>query len=1836
MIYDRPLTVVERGQIETYLMAKYGAASPAGFTTGTVNVDVNRLGLAVASRNVTMASSHPGASPEERTKVAATNASGRATAAMPVGSILATVVDNGTTYEATGSLLQGQTITLAMNLPALPTTLSGRILATDGATPLLGATVAVGAKQSTTDANGDYRIDAPATGTQTITVTFQGNGNQLSRLIAAAVENTFNHTHTLAPIHIVQVVEAGTGAPIDGVAIRTCAFTNSTQCAALQSSDAQGFVRFVGQPTGLGADAGWHQIEATTPDGARASTSAYFTPIGPGSATLTFEPLGRLHGTVSLPGGAPAPGVAVTATAADSGVEIATTATADDGSYAFSRLGGHVVMIRASIEGGLIDASRFATVPVGGDLQIDLTLPVSVLDVTLLRVGGEPRSGQEVQFTVRGPRTVTRTTDAEGRVVVSLPAGVVRAVASTDPEAAGDIKLSLGESGQMTIQQGSHAPAQTIGAFGMCAGNRLVASDSCASSSLNPAQTFFHEWFGAEGAVNLFRTESNAFGTFKTGLPTFSVSLVYLRQQVFVPTSGSFARTTTWFTNVSDQPVTIEATASASAGICCSAEEGEGYFIQEGSYGVAYGSGGRLQNDEGNYRIDYTLEIPPHSTRAIVVFTTGAPSLLPSLLAGTASGAIDDLSNSERVSVANLTLPLLITTTIEGSARSADGDALSGATVSLVRDGRLLLQTITDENGHFSLGGSLPLGSYSLVILSGNGVAIQEVTVSQDGTINLGVVHPLTPEDMGSVRVAIEDGAGAPVDNLPVSAEALILPGLVPLSQASTDATGVATFEELIPGLHRLDTPLGAAYARVASGQVREVRLTRGPGPASVSGRVLLEGAPVVAAVVVGLQWDEATQRDVVVARGTTDAQGRYSLVGLREGEDVTVYAWEPLLYRLAIYGFHVQPGAPVTFVEDVILATDDSVGSLRIRGILDPGGAPASSYQARVEIGPFSAGVVLDDSGEATFSGLPGGNVVVVSVTGPAGIGRETALLISQSETLLNVPVGARVLLPVTLPPFVFSGTLLSEATNRCTPFCSYGSAAFYNSMEPWTEAGSAKQSPDGRELTVTFQTSPQSGQASPLRLTRRLFVPADGHFARIVEVIENTGTAQETASYSFTTDVLEPLGTVSEIMGGGVIDVSDLGAVWRSDQPTGETVGRVIRGANGLAPSWVNDFDYGTGRGISPTWHELALNPGQKIAFMSFVVFDRGPSADTVVDRVQALIDVTDPQALHGLTAADLALIVNFDVQVMVEAQVEGFARTSSGAPLEGAVVAIGRDDTLVAQGITGAGGAFSVAVSGSVGTYRIVFVSGAHFFEGTLAISENGTVSLGQLQALEAADRGSVRVLIEDGSGAPVNGLSLTARNSSFFGLDPPAEGTTDSQGTAEIEGLIPGLNRIDTPLGPAFARVVSGTEAEVRIQRGPGPSALSGRVTLNGLPVSGAVVVARQYDSISSTDVVVARATSDGLGRYSLSGLRDGDAVYIYAWDPDSYRHTSSGFYIEAGVAHLPGQDLPLATDVEVGSVLVNAFIEGSVTPAAGYSAKLSLRSWPFSVDLILDASGQVRVTGLPGGNQIIVEVTGPGGVGRELAVTTAQMQSLVDVPVGDRVALPATLGPFLFDGFVSGDRYCSFFCLDSWAQIGDAYEPWTDLGSGVRSADGRELTAIFWNTALSGSETDLRLTRRVFVPESGGFVRLVDVLENMGTDAATGSRTLSTRADAAGGTLTELLDGVVDGTDTAFVLQSDQATSETTGFIVRGTTGRMPSSSQVYWSSTGQGATFDWGDLSLEPGQKVAFMHFAVFDRGPGAATVVSRIQALVNLTDPDALRGLSPEDRALIVNWILP
>jgi len=56
-------------------------------------------------------------------------------------------------------------------------------------------------------------------------------------------------------------------------------------------------------------------------------------------------------------------------------------------------------------------------------------------------------------------------------------------------------------------------------------------------------------------------------------------------------------------------------------------------------------------------------------------------------------------------------------------------------------------------------------------------------------------------------------------------------------------------------------------------------------------------------------------------------------------------------------------------------------------------------------------------------------------------------------------------------------------------------------------------------------------------------------------------------------------------------------------------------------------------------------------------------------------------------------------------------------------------------------------------------------------------------------------------------------------------------------------------------------------------------------------------------------------------------------------------------------------------------------------------------------------------------------------------------------------------------------------------------------------------------------------------------------------------------------------------------------------------------------------------ISIPAGESVTLMHFAVQRDPTDTAGAEAQAQALVNLTDPNALAGMTPAEKALVVNF---
>ena len=162
----------------------------------------------------------------------------------------------------------------------------------------------------------------------------------------------------------------------------------------------------------------------------------------------------------------------------------------------------------------------------------------------------------------------------------------------------------------------------------------------------------------------------------------------------------------------------------------------------------------------------------------------------------------------------------------------------------------------------------------------------------------------------------------------------------------------------------------------------------------------------------------------------------------------------------------------------------------------------------------------------------------------------------------------------------------------------------------------------------------------------------------------------------------------------------------------------------------------------------------------------------------------------------------------------------------------------------------------------------------------------------------------------------------------------------------------------------------------------------------------------------------------------------------------------------------------------------------------------------------------------------------------------------------------------------------------------------------------------------GYQDGLFMSRRVYVPTSGYFIRYIDMLENRGTapiDIAPMLAAWSTQGFAT----TSTSDG-----DTT-VTPADQ-------WVVSGTA--APRVSHVFagagaavpvtaWRDAGNTLIYTWGEVTLQPGQRVALLHFGGQHRDQAAAEGAAR--RLVQLP-PEAIDGITDDERSAILNFAVP
>ncbi|HEX4914803.1 MAG TPA: carboxypeptidase-like regulatory domain-containing protein, partial [Vicinamibacterales bacterium] len=209
-------------------------------------------------------------------------------------------------------------------------------------------------------------------------------------------------------------------------------------------------------------------------------------------------------------------------------------------------------------------------------------------------------------------------------------------------------------------------------------------------------------------------------------------------------------------------------------------------------------------------------------------------------------------------------------------------------------------------------------------------------------------------------------------------------------------------------------------------------------------------------------------------------------------------------------------------------------------------------------------------------------------------------------------------------------------------------------------------------------------------------------------------------------------------------------------------------------------------------------------------------------------------------------------------------------------------------------------------------------------------------------------------------------------------------------------------------------------------------------------------------------------------------------------------------------------------------------------------------------------------------------------------------------------------------------------------ITDAYDTAMEL-----EIDGDEFCCSDWprfelndrQVVTGPSQTaSMVVTRKVFVPAAGGFARYLEQISNP-TNVA---RSLRVRVltDVGAGSTSRVAVSPASTSNTYAVTNEDPDDG-----------GGRPAIAHVF---NGPGAPvtvtatdfrdfeddmfYEW-HVVVPPGQTIAILHFTaqrLTDPASGEAAAVAQAQALVSLSDPQALEGLTPLEQSQIVNFVIP
>lgn len=651
-------------------------------------------------------------------------------------------------------------------------------------------------------------------------------------------------------------------------------------------------------------------------------------------------------------------------------------------------------------------------------------------------------------------------------------------------------------------------------------------------------------------------------------------------------------------------------------------------------------------------------------------FSVYAHSAITSL-AGVANGRIAGDGEVVKTDVV-----LAATGTVHGKVVASDGaTAVPLATVVLNVNGHKALQATADAQGNFSFEG-VPLGDITLdatnALTGDRGLAFSRLSaINETRSVNVRLLG------QGSVRVQALNSAGQAVEGAVVRLTSQSAFGGT--EEVRTGADGSAVFAKVFNGDFAVTAEKGTGLNRLSAsakgtmvqGASQTVSLTMSTVPVgSLSGTVRkgLQGAPQ-AGVEVRLQ-NTATGS---VRSTLSDAQGRYAFEQVEVGPSYRLIARVNNRVRAQIEGAGPTE-ADEQKVLDVALLGAGTVSGL----VSDVNGNPAAGIQMSLSVadsvygGNWSATTQAD--GTYRFADVPAARFTLRarSANGAQQAQTDGAVRFDLDDVVVNL---ALISSAVTMPQTLYDANGMTFNVQGDGSIAS-GTRGVFNGAGggdqrgsrlelvvngvavPFTNGdGSVGSLTQANQLLEMDEVNPATG----LNVTRRVYVPKTGYFARYLEVLENRTANPVTVGLRVVTHY--DAGSVGARVVGtssndNVLDVSSPDGRDRwlvvDDNVDGDpfeieshpAVAQVFDGPQ--APTAVAEAGVqalASAAKVVWAWQEITLQPGETQSFMHFVSQQLSRSAARqAAERLSQL----PPEALEGLSAMELSTVRNFQMPV------------------------------------------------------------------------------------------------------------------------------------------------------------------------------------------------------------------------------------------------------------------------------------------------------------------------------------------------------------------------------------------------------------------------------------------------------------------------------------------------------------------------------------------------------------------------------------------------------------